>query len=46
MDVPAGSCRRIAVLVPCRNEVATVAGVVAGFRAALPACDVDRKSVV
>ena len=40
MDVPAGSCRRIAVLVPCRNEVATVAGVVAGFRAALPACDV------
>ena len=40
MDAPAGSCRRIAVLVPCRNEVATVAGVVAGFRAALPACDV------
>ena len=31
MDAPAGSCRRIAVLVPCRNEAATVAGVVAGF---------------
>ena len=27
---------RIAVLVPCRNEAATVAGVVADFRAALP----------
>ena len=27
---------RIAVLVPCRNEAATVARVVADFRAALP----------
>jgi glycosyltransferase involved in cell wall biosynthesis len=29
---------RIAVLVPCRNEAAAVADVVAGFRAALPGC--------
>ncbi len=29
---------RIAVLVPCRNEAATVAQVVRDFRAALPAC--------
>ncbi len=28
------------MLVPCRNEVATVAKVVADFRAALPCCDV------
>jgi len=31
---------RIAVLVPCRNEAAAVAQVVAGFRAALPDCTV------
>ena len=30
----------VAVLIPCRNEVATVAKVVADFRAALPCCDV------
>src|SRR5438874_7342448 len=30
--------RRIAVLVPCRNEAATVARVVRDFRVALPAC--------
>ena len=40
MDAPADPRARIAVLVPCRNEVATVAAVVAGFRAALPACEV------
>ena len=31
---------RIAVLVPCRNEAATVASVVAGFRGALPDCTI------
>ncbi len=31
---------RIAVLVPCRNEEATVADVVAGFQASLPGCTV------
>jgi glycosyltransferase involved in cell wall biosynthesis len=31
---------RIAVLVPCRNEAATVAQVVRGFRQALPQCTV------
>jgi len=31
---------RIAVLVPCRNEAATVASVVADFSAALPGCTV------
>ena len=31
---------RVAVLVPCRNEAATVATVVTGFRAALPQCTV------
>jgi hypothetical protein len=31
---------RIAVLVPCRNEVATVATVVGDFHAALPRCEV------
>ena len=31
---------RIAVLVPCRNEAATVATVVTGFRSALPQCTV------
>jgi glycosyltransferase involved in cell wall biosynthesis len=31
---------RIAVLVPCRNEAATVASVVAGFRRALPDCTI------
>ncbi|MEO8537861.1 MAG: glycosyltransferase family 2 protein [Betaproteobacteria bacterium] len=31
---------RTAVLVPCRNEVATVARVVAGFMASLPGCRV------
>jgi hypothetical protein len=31
---------RIAVLVPCRNEAATVAKVVRDFHAALPQCDV------
>ena len=31
---------RIAVLVPCRNEAATVAAVVTGFRAAVPQCTV------
>ena len=31
---------RIAVLVPCRNEAATVGTVVADFRAALPQCAV------
>ena len=34
---PAGP-RRIAVVVPCRNEAAAVAQVVSGFRAALPGC--------
>jgi len=32
--------RRVAVLVPCRNEAATVARVVADFRSALPNCTV------
>ncbi|HEY3179422.1 MAG TPA: glycosyltransferase [Casimicrobiaceae bacterium] len=32
--------RRIAVLIPCRNEAATVGRVVQDFRAALPGCDV------
>ena len=32
--------RRIAVLIPCRNEAATVARVVHDFRAALPGCAV------
>ena len=32
-----GEALRIALLVPCRNEAATVAAVVAGFRASLPA---------
>src|SRR5206468_2557913 len=32
--------RRIAVLIPCRNEAATVARVVNDFRAALPGCSV------
>lgn len=36
----AGPATRVAVLIPCRNEVATVAKVVADFRAALPCCDV------
>jgi len=31
---------RVAVLIPCRNEVATIARVVADFRAALPACEI------
>ena len=31
---------RIAVLVPCRNEAATVASVIADFSAALPGCTV------
>jgi len=31
---------RIAVLVPCRNEAATVAAVITGFRTALPQCTV------
>jgi hypothetical protein len=31
---------RIAVLVPCRNEAAAVAQVVAGFRTSMPGCDV------
>lgn len=31
---------RVAVLIPCRNEAATVARVVADFRAALPACEI------
>ncbi len=42
-DAPAARASggpRIAVLVPCRNEAATVAEVVAAFRAALPRCDV------
>jgi glycosyltransferase involved in cell wall biosynthesis len=30
----------VAVLIPCRNEVATVARVVADFRAAVPACEI------
>jgi glycosyltransferase involved in cell wall biosynthesis len=33
---PAGKYSRVAVLVPCHNEVATVAEVVRGFREALP----------
>ena len=32
--------RRIAVLVPCRNEAATVARVVRDFRTAIPGCTV------
>jgi len=31
---------RIAVLIPCRDEEATVAGVVTGFSASLPGCEV------
>ena len=34
------SAPRIAVLVPCRDEAAAVARVVAGFRESLPGCDV------
>jgi glycosyltransferase involved in cell wall biosynthesis len=34
------SRRRIAVLVPCHNEAATIAGVVSGFRQALPLADI------
>ncbi len=37
---PATGEPRVAVLVPCRNEAATVAEVVAAFRAALPRCAV------
>jgi glycosyltransferase involved in cell wall biosynthesis len=36
MDAVPNSAARIAVLVPCYNEAATVADVVRGFRAALP----------
>ena len=32
--------RKVAVLIPCRNEEATVADVVAGFRSSLPDADV------
>ena len=32
--------KRIAVLVPCHNEAATIAGVVSGFRQALPMADI------
>lgn len=32
--------RRIAILIPCRNEAATVAQVVNAFRLAVPGCDV------
>lgn len=32
--------RRIAVLVPCYNEASTIAGVVSGFRQALPLADI------
>ena len=35
-----GSGIRTAVLVPCLNEAATIDAVVAGFKAALPGCDV------
>jgi glycosyltransferase involved in cell wall biosynthesis len=35
-----GHAARVAVLIPCRNEAATVAKVVADFVAALPDCDV------
>jgi glycosyltransferase involved in cell wall biosynthesis len=35
------SSSRIAVLIPCRNEAATVARVVAGFRAALPDAEIS-----
>jgi hypothetical protein len=39
--IPAqGAASRIAVLIPCRDEAATVAKVVADFRAALPCCEV------
>lgn len=31
---------RVAVLLPCRNEAPTIAGVVNGFRAVLPAADI------
>ena len=31
---------RIAVLLPCRDEATTIAGVVAGFRAALPSAEI------
>lgn len=34
------SASRIAVLIPCHNEATTVAAVVAGFHASLPAADV------
>jgi glycosyltransferase involved in cell wall biosynthesis len=36
----AADCRSIAVLVPCHNEAATVAGVVRDFRAALPGAEI------
>jgi len=38
---PAGhGCRRVAVLIPCYNEEATIADVVAAFRAALPSATI------
>ncbi len=40
MTLPAEPAPRVAVLVPCYNEAAAIAGVVAGFRAALPGATV------
>lgn len=40
MEKPSEDNPRIAILIPCFNEELTVAGVVAGFRAALPGADV------
>jgi glycosyltransferase involved in cell wall biosynthesis len=37
---PAMNTRRIAILIPCRNEAATVAQVVDAFRLAVPGCSV------
>ena len=40
LDLPSGPAPRIAVMIPCYNEAAAIAAVVAGFRAALPSAAV------
>ncbi len=39
-DLPGGPPPRVAVMIPCYNEAAAIAAVVAGFRAALPSATV------